>query len=81
MPKLKYGSWYIGGIDAEAADSIDRLQFRLREMRAEGWEVQRFNITVGARSSRDKEDAGFLALRAEATLRMRGSGEKTVLTL
>jgi hypothetical protein len=81
VPKLKHGSWYIGGIDAEAADSIDRLQFRLREMRAEGWEVQRFNITVGARSSRGIEDAGFLALRAEATLRMRGSGEKTVLTL
>jgi hypothetical protein len=79
--KLKYGSWYIGGIDAEGADSIERLQVRLNEMLAEGWEVQHFSMATGARTSHAKQASGFLTLRVEATLRLRGSGVKVGLTL
>ena len=81
MAKLRYGSWYIGGIDAEAADSIERLQVRLNEMLAEGWEVQHFSITIGARTRHDKQAPGFLTLRVQVTLHLRGSGVKAGFTL
>ncbi len=46
MPDLKYDSWHTGGSDTEAAESIDRLQVRLDEMEAEGWEIQHSSIAV-----------------------------------
>jgi hypothetical protein len=42
--ELKYGSWYIG--EPDSAESIERLQVRLNEMVAEGWEIQHFSIAV-----------------------------------